>query len=170
MSFGTPSPMRVSFPNRYWRRRFHRSRPAADIPPQSKCLFDTFLPLRYSFAQPVGGEIVAVVGRAFQPIDALGGIMNVSIVGEIQLAEGVLRRVQVLLGGAFQQLLCFDRVGYQQSAVTVRRADDVLRMSIACIRKLLQLAPPLRPVPPEGNSHRSPRFADPDIHSSWRRY
>ena len=65
--------------------------------------------------------------------------MNVSIIGEIQLAEGVLCYVQILLGRAFQQLLRFDRVGYQQSAVTVRRADDVLGMSIACIRKLLQL-------------------------------
>ena len=65
--------------------------------------------------------------------------MNVCIIGEIQLAEGVLCRVQVLLGGAFQQLLCFDRVGDQQSAVTVRRADDVLRVGVACIRKLLHL-------------------------------
>ena len=49
--------------------------------------------------------------------------MNVSIVGEIQLAEGVLRHVQTLLGGAFQQLLRFDRVGDQQSAVTVGNAS-----------------------------------------------
>ena len=27
----------------------------------------------------------------------------------------------------------------------------------------------LHPVPPEGNSHRSPRFADPDTHSSCHR-
>ena len=90
-------------------------------------------------SQPVSGEIVAVVRRAFQPIDSLGGIVNVCIVGEIQLAEGVLRCVQVLLGGAFQQLLCFDRVGDQQTAVTVRRADDVLGVGITVLRKLLQL-------------------------------
>ena len=65
--------------------------------------------------------------------------MNVSFIGEIQLAQRVLRRVQVLLGGAFQQLLCFDHVGDQQSAVTVRRADDVLGVGITCIRKLFQL-------------------------------
>ena len=65
--------------------------------------------------------------------------MNVGIVGEIQLAEGVLRYVQVLLGGAFQELLCFGCVRYQQSAVAVRRADDVLRVGVACIRQPLQL-------------------------------
>ena len=49
-------------------------------------------------AQPVGGEIVAIVRRAFQPVDTLGGIVNVGIVGEIQLAQRILRRIQVLLG------------------------------------------------------------------------
>ena len=83
--------------------------------------------------------IVAVVSRAFQPVDALGVIVNVCIVGEIQLAEGVLCRVQVLLGRAFQQLLCFDHVGDQQPAVTVRRADDVLGVGVTVLRKLLQL-------------------------------
>ena len=65
--------------------------------------------------------------------------MHICIIREIQLAEGVLCYVQVLLGGAFQQLLCFDRVGDQQPAVAVRRADDVLGVGIACIRKLFQL-------------------------------
>ena len=72
--------------------------------------------------------------------------MNVSIIGEIQLAEGVLHRVQVLFGGAFQQLLRFGCVRYQQSAVTIRRADDVLGVGIACIRKLLQLLRRLVPL------------------------
>ena len=35
--------------------------------------------------------------------------------------------------------MCFDHVGDQQSAVTVRRADDVLGVGITCIRKLFQL-------------------------------
>ena len=90
-------------------------------------------------SQPVGGVIVAVVRRAFQPVNAFGRIVNVCIIGEIQLAEGVLRRIDFLFCRALQELLRFGRVRYQQSAVTVRRADDVLGMSIACIRKLLQL-------------------------------
>jgi len=65
--------------------------------------------------------------------------VNVCIVGEIQLAEGVLRRIDFLFCRELQELLRFGCVRYQQSAVTVRRADDVLGMSIACIRKLLQL-------------------------------
>ena len=65
--------------------------------------------------------------------------MDVGIIGEIQLSEGVLCRVQVLLGGAFQQLLCFDHVGDQQPAVAVRRADDVLGIGVTVLRKLLQL-------------------------------
>ena len=65
--------------------------------------------------------------------------MNVGIIGEIQLSEGVLCRVQVLFGGAFQQLLCFGCVWYQQSAVAVRRADDVLGVGVTVLRKLLQL-------------------------------
>ena len=65
--------------------------------------------------------------------------MNVCIIGEIQLAEGVLRRIDFLFCRAFQQLLRFDRVGYQQSAVTVRRADDVLGVGVTVLRKLLQL-------------------------------
>ena len=73
--------------------------------------------------------------------------MNVGIVGEIQLAEGILRRVQVLLGCAFQQLLRFGCVRYQQSAVTVRRADDVLRINVTVLRKLLQLLRRLIPFP-----------------------
>ena len=83
--------------------------------------------------------IVAVVRRAFQPIDTLGGIVNVGIIGEIQLSEGVLCRVQVLLGRAFQQLLRFDCVRYQQPTVTVRRADDVLGVGVTLLRKLFQL-------------------------------
>ena len=90
-------------------------------------------------AQPVGGEIVAIVRRAFQPVDALGRIVHVCIIREIQLAEGILRRVQALLGRVFQQLSRFYHIRYQQPTVTVRRADDVLGVSIACIRKLLQL-------------------------------
>ena len=65
--------------------------------------------------------------------------MHVCIVGEIQLAEGVLCYVQVLLGGTFQELLCFDRVGDQQAAVAVRRADDVLGVGVTVLCKLLQL-------------------------------
>ena len=112
-------------------------------PPQifrrSRSVFWHIFAAEIFLSQPVGGVIVAVVNRAFQPIDALGRIVHVCIVGEIQLAEGILRRVQVLLGGAFQQLLRFGCVRYQQSAVTVRRADDVLRVGVAVLRKLLQL-------------------------------
>ena len=72
--------------------------------------------------------------------------MNVGIIGEIQLSEGVLCRVQVLLGRAFQQLLCFDHVGYQQATVAVRRADDVLRVGVTVLRKLLQLLRRLVPL------------------------
>jgi len=90
-------------------------------------------------SQPVSGEIVAVVSRAFQPIDPLDRIVNVCIVGEMHLSEGVLCRVQVLLSGAFQQLLRFGCVRYQQPAVTVRRADDVLGVGVTVLRKLLQL-------------------------------
>jgi len=60
--------------------------------------------------------------------------MNVSIVGEIQLAQRVLRRIDFLLGSTFEQLLCFDRVRYQQPTITVRRADNVLRVSITALR------------------------------------
>ena len=65
--------------------------------------------------------------------------MNVGIIGEIQLAQCILRRVDFLLGSAFQQLLRFGGDRYQQPTVAVRRADDVLCVSIACIRKLFQL-------------------------------
>ena len=44
-----------------------------------------------------------------------------------------------MLGRAFQQLLRFGCVGDQQPTVTVRRANDVLRVSVACIRQPLQL-------------------------------
>jgi len=72
--------------------------------------------------------------------------VNVCIIGEIQLAEGVLRRIDFLLGGAFQQLLCFGCVRYQQSAVAVRRADDVLGVGVTVLRKLLQLLRRLVPL------------------------
>lgn len=91
------------------------------------------------FSQSIGGVVVAVIGRAFQPIDALDRIVNVGIIGEIQLAQCILRRVDFLLGSAFQQLLRFGGDRYQQPTVAVRRADDVLCVSIACIRKLFQL-------------------------------
>ena len=64
--------------------------------------------------------------------------MNVCIIGEIQLAEGVLRRIDFLFCRALQELLRFGRVRYQQSAVTVRRADDVLGVGVTCIRQLFQ--------------------------------
>ena len=72
--------------------------------------------------------------------------MHVCIVGEIQLAQCVLRYVQVLLGCTFQELLCFDRVGDQQAAVAVRRADDVLGVGVTVLRKLLQLLRRLVPL------------------------
>ena len=48
--------------------------------------------------------------------------MNVGIIGEVQLAQRILRRVDFLRGCTFQQFSCFYRVQYQQPTVTVRRA------------------------------------------------
>ena len=62
-----------------------------------------------------------------------GRIVNVGIIGEAQLAQRILRRVDFLRGCTFQQFSCFYRVQYQQSTVTVRRADDVLCVCIFCI-------------------------------------
>ena len=65
--------------------------------------------------------------------------MNVSIVGEIQLAQRILRRIDFLLGNTFQQFSCFRYIWYQQPTVAVRCTDDVLYVSIACFHRLLQL-------------------------------
>ena len=81
----------------------------------------------------VGGVVAAVIRGAFQPVDTLGEIVNVSIIGEVQLAQRILRRVDFLRGCTFQQFSCFYRVQYQQPTVTVRRADDVLCVCIFCI-------------------------------------
>ena len=59
--------------------------------------------------------------------------MNVGIIGEVQLAQRILRRVDFLRGCTFQQFSRFYRVRYQQPTVTVRRADNVLCMCIFCI-------------------------------------
>ena len=71
--------------------------------------------------------------------------MNVSIIGEIQLAQCVLRRIQVLLGGAFQQLLRFGCVRYQQPTVAVQQSHEVLRVRITLVGNLLQFLGDLVP-------------------------
>ena len=77
--------------------------------------------------------MAAVDRGSVQPIQSQADIPYLNIIGEVQLAQRILRRVDFLRGCTFQQFSCFYRVQYQQPTVTVRRADDVLCVCIFCI-------------------------------------